>query len=108
MDSMDDKVLLDRKKDRDRLFQSDPSNLNSVDSYQRMRYEREIEGTIYVMLLRNGRDHKQAAKQAREESDRIVKNWRVGDTIFELTRRFVNQVKVDASLSQLQSDRETI
>ncbi len=49
--------LLERKKDRDRLFAVKPSDIDkllSQDQYMRMRYEREVEAAWYVKLLRQG------------------------------------------------------
>ena len=44
-------------------------------SYQRMRYERSIEGTLYAAYLRKGFTNDKAVKAARERADYIVANW---------------------------------
>lgn len=80
--------LLERKKDRDRLFAVKPydiSKLSCPDQYMRMRYEREIEAAWYVKLLRQGLSHKDAAIQATKEANVMVKIWGIASTVYNIT-----------------------
>lgn len=65
-------------RERKRLLSLTPdevSKLSSADQYQRMRFEREIEGMEYVRLLKQGMDRSRAAEVARENADSIVKGY---------------------------------
>lgn len=57
------------------LSRSEIDKLSDSDKYQRMRFEREIEGNEYVFLLNNGYLRDEVATQARKNADRIVSNW---------------------------------
>lgn len=75
------RALIDAERDRLLLLTpAEVDKLSHSDQYQRMRYEREIEGNEYVWLLRRGMDRDQAAKTAKENANRIVANWKAGQS----------------------------
>jgi hypothetical protein len=79
--------LLILKKERDRLFAikgDDVLKLSHAEQYQRMRFEREIEGNEYVKLLKAGYTYKEAAKLARINADKVVANWNENCSIWNL------------------------
>lgn len=43
--------------------------------YQRMRYERSIEGMLYIAYLRKGFSYEVSAQKARKRADYLVANW---------------------------------
>ena len=79
--------LLEKKKERDKLFAikgDDILKLSHADQYQRMRYEREIEGNEYVKLLRAGYSYKESAIMARKNADKVVDNWNENCSIWNM------------------------
>lgn len=66
-------------EERGELFRLTPEELQRQPApirYQRMRYERSIEATLYVGYLnKRGLPRDEALKRARIEADRIVANW---------------------------------
>lgn len=107
MNNLQAKVMLARKQERDKLFACTELTSN-VDKYQRMRYEREIEGHIYVMLLRIGLSYSQAATKARQEADRIVANWRPTDSIHEIMNRYDKLIPINGNKTKLEDRRDII
>lgn len=77
------KELERRKLERDKLFLQ-PVPSDNASQYQRMRYEREIEATEYVKLLRTGWTYPAAALQARKNANAIVANWNEHCSIWNL------------------------
>ena len=78
METPAEKATRARIVERDRLFSlsiCEIEKLAYADQYQRMRYEREIEGNEYVYLLRKGYQREEAVRQARINANRIVENW---------------------------------
>jgi hypothetical protein len=78
MNLRNEKARREREIERDKLFalsHAEVERLPHADQYQRMRYEREIEGNEYVYLLSKGYERGEAAIQARKNTDRIVANW---------------------------------
>jgi hypothetical protein len=79
MDKELDKNLIAREHERDKLLSlslEDLAKESGPNQYQRMRYEREIEGWEYVRMLRMGKTYADAARLARIEADDVVKNWK--------------------------------
>ncbi len=81
------KELIFKKKERDKLFSikgSELDKLSHAEQYQRMRYEREIEGNEYVKLLREGYSYTEAARLARINADKVVQNWNENCSIWNM------------------------
>ena len=79
MENQNTRAKREREIERDRLFSlssHEVSLLSHADQYQRMRYEREIQGNEYVFLLSKGYSREEALIQATKNADRIVSNWK--------------------------------
>lgn len=82
MDMRNEKFRMQIDAERDRLFLVSSAETGTIpfsDQYQRMRFEREIEGNQFVVMLKRGTDRVKAAYHARKEADRKAGNWKKGD-----------------------------
>ena len=89
MDNHDQKALTERKQERDKLFGikgDDILKLSIPDQYQRMRYQREIEGYEYIRLYRSGYNQKDACNLCLKKGDEIVENWNTDCSLCEMYR----------------------